>query len=283
MSRFLQSPAIASQPKEQVKFWRDPALRNLEMLRATYIRHSFSRHAHEGFGIAIVESGAMEFEYRGQLHIAPAGSVVITHPGEMHTGRAVLETGWTYCTLLPAIEWLQQAAEGLTKPLSSIPYFSSPVIQDKRLNRKLVSLHRKLETSPSPLEKESLFFWEMSQLVLYHASQCPALKPIGKEHKAVEQIRDYLNAHYTTNVSLSELSTLVNLKPLRLLRSFRKQIGLPPHAYLNYVRIRQAKKLLLTGRSIVETAVDTGFSDQSHLHRHFKRMTGVTPGQYVKG
>lgn len=269
--------------KEHVKFWRDPALQNLEMLRATYIDYAFSRHAHEGFGIAIVESGAMAFDYRGEIHIAPAGSVVITHPGEMHTGHAAIATGWTYRTILPAADWLQKAAASLAERSRTVPYFSSPVIHDRSLNQHLVALHQTLETSPSPLERESRFLWSMAQLVGSYASDRPSAKPIGKEHHAVQQIRDYLTAHYTDNVSLTELSALVSVEPLRLLRAFRKQVGLPPHAYLNHVRIQQAKRLLIADWSITQAALETGFTDQSHLHRHFKKIVGVTPGQYVKG
>lgn len=276
-------PALARPAIEQVKFWRDPVLHNLEMLRATYITHAFSRHAHEGFGIAIVESGAMEFDYRGQKHVAPAGSVIMTHPGEMHTGQAAVETGWTYRTLLPAADWLQQASKELGKRSNSVPYFSTPVIQDVRLNRQLVSLHKTLETSPSSLERESRFLWEMAQLVSRYASDRPTAKPLGQEHAAVQQVRDYLQAHYTTNISLKELASLVNLNPLRLLRVFRKQIGIPPHAYLNYLRVQQVKRLLLANWTIMDAALETGFTDQSHLHRHFKKMVGVTPGQYARG
>ncbi|EDX83819.1 AraC-like ligand binding domain protein [Synechococcus sp. PCC 7335] len=273
-----------AKPKEQVKFWRDPVLRDLEMLRATYIDYSFSRHAHEGFGIAIVESGAMAFEYRGAIHTAPAGSIVITHPGEMHTGQAALATGWTYRTLLPAVDWFWQAASELReRQISSLPYFASPVIHDRLLNRQLVALHRVLEDSPSALERESRFLWGLSQLIRGYASDRPVVKAIGKEHQAVQVIRDYLSACYANNVSLGELSAQVGLKPLRLLRSFKAEVGLPPHAYLTQVRVYQAKRLLVAGRSIAETAVETGFVDQSHLHRHFKKIVGVTPGQYIQG
>ncbi|MEO1146461.1 MAG: AraC family transcriptional regulator [Cyanobacteria bacterium J06638_22] len=270
-------------PKERVKFWRDPVLRDLEMFHATYVTYAFSRHAHEGFGIAIVESGAMAFEYRGEMHVAPPGSVVITGPGEIHTGHAVLETGWTYRTLLPAIDWLQQAAEELVERPRTMPHFSSAVIQDPQLHQNLVALHRTLETSPSSLERESRFLWDMAHLIRHHASDRPLGKSVGKEARAVRLVRDYLIAHHTTNISLDELATLVELAPLRLLRVFRKQVGLPPHAYLNQVRVNRAKRLLATGWSIIDTALETGFTDQSHLHRHFKKMVGVTPGQYLRG
>ncbi|MGB3491809.1 MAG: AraC family transcriptional regulator [Elainellaceae cyanobacterium] len=270
-------------PKEQVKFWRDPALRNLEMLSATYITYAFARHAHEGFGIAIVESGAMEFDYLGTTHIAPAGSVVVTHPGEIHTGQAVLETGWTYRTLLPAVDWFQQVAEDLASRPRSLPYFSSPVIQDSQLNQQFVALHRVLERSPSPLERESRFLWGLAQLVRNHGSDRPSIKSIGSEQRTVQQVQDYVMAHYSTNLTLDELAQLVQLNPLRLLRTFRKHTGLPPHAYLNHVRVDQAKRLLTAGWSITDAALETGFTDQSHLHRHFKKLVGVTPGQYAKG
>lgn len=269
--------------KERVKFWRDPVLQGLEMLHATYITYAFSRHAHEGFGIAIVESGAMEFDYRGASHIAPAGSVVITQPGEMHTGQAFVETGWTYRTLLPAVDWLQQAATELSEYSEAIPYFSSPVIHDRCLNQQLASLHRTLETSPSSLERESCFLRGLAQLIYRHASSHPQIKPVGKENIAIQLVRDYLHCHYTQNITLEELAKLTDLRPLRLLRVFRKQIGLPPHAYLNHVRVNQAKQLLASGYSITDAALATGFADQSHLHRHFKKLLGVTPGQYAKG
>lgn len=185
-----------SRLKEQVKFWRDPALSGLEMLHATYITYSFARHAHEGFGIAIVEAGAMEFDYRGASHIAPAGSVVVTHPDEMHTGHAVLETGWTYRTLLPASDWLQQAAADLSdRRPAKLPYFSSPVIHDRHLNQQLITLHRMLETSPSALERQSRFLWAMAQLIQGYASHTPQAATLGQESWAVSQARDYLWAH----------------------------------------------------------------------------------------
>jgi hypothetical protein len=70
------------------------------------------------------------------------------------------------------------------------------------------------------------------------------------------------------------------LVPFRMVRTFTRQIGLPPHAYLNQVRVNRAKQLLANGEPIALVAYETGFADQSHLTRHFKRLFGLTPGQY---
>jgi transcriptional regulator GlxA family with amidase domain len=62
---------------------------------------------------------------------------------------------------------------------------------------------------------------------------------------------------------------------------FRQEVGIPPHQYLCRLRIQHAQSLLRQGTSPIVAAVETGFFDQSHLSRHFKRLCGVTPGRFV--
>lgn len=58
----------AQRSQETAKFWHDPTLQNLEMLRATYVTHTFSRHTHDGYAIGVIEAGVEEFTYRGAVH-----------------------------------------------------------------------------------------------------------------------------------------------------------------------------------------------------------------------
>lgn len=83
-----------------------------------------------------------------------------------------------------------------------------------------------------------------------------------------------------TNISLEQLAELTNLNRSYLIRVFRKTVGMPPYVYLTQVRVERAKLLLRQGMSPAETAIAVGMTDQSHLNRHFKRIVGVTPGQY---
>lgn len=277
------SVALHSKRQEQAKFWRDPSLGNTEMLRATYVTHSFARHTHDGYAIGVIEAGVEAFAYRGSQHQATAGSIVIVHPGEVHTGQAGIPDGWSYRMLYPAVPLLQTALAEVQEGAKGMPFFPNPVIQDGHLAEQLRRSHLAIETSDSPLERQSHFLWTLAQLITRYADCRPLITPPGQEHQVVQQVREYLQAHYADTVSLEQLAQLVNLKPLRLLRVFQREVGLPPHKYLVQVRVARARALLSLGVPIAQVAHDTGFTDQSHLNRHFKRLVGATPGQYAAG
>jgi AraC-like DNA-binding protein len=266
---------------EQTKFWLARDIGQVELLRARYITHTFSRHTHEGFAIGIIEQGAEQFYYRGATHVAPAGSIVLINPAEVHTGHAAGDDGWLYRMLYPEAGLLQQAASEAAGRQRGIPYFPEPVIRDAHLTRLIRHLHRTLEQSDSHLARQAQFLETLVQLVLRHADDRPSLSPATGPHRAVRQARAYLEAHFTENVTLADLAKIAGLSQFHLTRLFRQALGLPPHAYLTQVRIRKAKGFLTTGLPIAQVAAETGFTDQSHLTRHFKRIVGVPPGQYI--
>ena len=267
--------------REQAKFWYDPALGNLELLRAKYITHSFSPHIHEGFAIGVIADGVEQFTCCGSVYAAPANSIVIINPGEVHTGHAGVETGWSYRMFYPDATMLQQVASEVAGHKKFLPYFPTPVIQDKQLAKYLNSLHFILENSVLQLERETNFLWTMSQLVARHSTPKSQLRTIGREHQAVKRVQEYLDVHYAEHILLDRLAKVADLSSFHLIRVFRRQVGLPPHAYLKQVRIKQAKILLRKSEPIAQVAFATGFVDQSHLTKQFKRIVGVTPKQYI--
>src|SRR5262249_52826218 len=92
----------------------------------------------------------------------------------------------------------------------------------------------------------------------------------------------YLDAHYADDVSLAHLARIAEVSSFYLARAFRADVGVPPHTYLEGVRVARAKTLLLAGHALADVAFATGFADQSHFTHRFKRTVGVTPGQYAQ-
>lgn len=269
--------------QEKATFWIDPVLHGLELLQATYITHSFAPHTHEGYALGVIESGAERFKYRGGAHIAPQGSIVVINPGEVHTGAAAIERGWTYRMFYPDTSLLQHAVTRSNGRVMDVPFFPEPVIHDPTLAAMLSQLHLTLASSTSALERESSLTWTFAHLVMRHADTRWVEHPIRGERVIVQQVRTYLHEHFIENVSLGELATMANLSPFHLLRTFREVIGLPPHSYLTQLRVTQAKRLIAASVPLAEVAGAVGFSDQSHLTRHFKALVGVTPGHYARG
>jgi AraC family transcriptional regulator len=78
------------------------------------------------------------------------------------------------------------------------------------------------------------------------------------------------------------MAAVVGLNPYHFARQFKAATGLPPHQYVIGRRVERTKQLLQagTGLSLAEVALRAGFSDQSQLSHHFKRLVGVTPGQF---
>jgi AraC-like DNA-binding protein len=265
---------------EQVKFWHEPTLHNLELLHARYVTHEFAPHTHEGYVIGVIEQGAEQFMYRRDRHVAGAGSIVFINPDEVHTGSAASEEGWTYRTLYPATELLQRAVSDMVGRERDLPFFAEPVVYDPEMAAEIALTHHVLEGPASALERESRLLWTLARLIARYADDRPQVREPYKEHGAVQLVRTYLDEHYAENVSLAELASLAQLSPFHLLRSFRRQISLPPHAYQIQLRVLRAKQLLRAGMPCVDTALAVGFADQSHFTKHFKRIVGVPPGLY---
>lgn len=101
--------------------------------------------------------------------------------------------------------------------------------------------------------------------------------------RAVADAVSFIQANYAHELSLNDMAEAVHLSPFHLARLFKQALGVSPHQYLIQVRVNSARSLLSAGsgeHSLAEVASAVGFSDQSHLTRHFKRVMGVTPSQF---
>jgi AraC-like DNA-binding protein len=267
---------------EHARMWCIPRLGGLQLLSATCITYAFNRHMHDYFVIGMIEDGMQTFSYRGAKHRTPTGGLILLNPVEPHTGEAATEAGFVYRAMYPEAELLQQIASDISERPRDVPFFPTPVVHDKLLVGEILALHKALENAAPTLEQESRFLWTLGHLILRHADSRPPVKSIRAERHEVRRIRRYLDEHYADDVTLEQLASLVHWSPFYLLRVFRREVGLPPHAYLENVRVRRAQDLLLRGLPLAQIAYDTGFSSQSHLTNSFKRHIAVTPGQYAQ-
>jgi AraC family transcriptional regulator len=101
--------------------------------------------------------------------------------------------------------------------------------------------------------------------------------------KKLRTVTEYVEEHLA-GLSLEQMAAAAHLSPFHFARQFKAATGLPPHQYVIARRVERARQLLQTDCdfSLAEVAASAGFSDQSQFSHHFKRLVGVTPGQYRK-
>jgi AraC-like DNA-binding protein len=279
-----------TQSKQQAKLWRvqssEDALTSLEILRATYTSQTFARHTHDSFALGVVEHGQLAYFTETKSHLIPPGDIIVINPGQVHWGGVANDAGYTYRIFYPDRRVLSRVMHSIHEDdgKDDLPYFAVSQLHDPLLAKRILQLLISLETeSALSLAQDTYLTTTLTHLITHYSDPAVNLPKIGPEMQAVKTVCDYIEACYADNISLSELAALVDLKPLRLLRVFRQAQGLPPHAYLLQVRINHAKTLLAQGMKSIDVAFATGFADQSHFNRHFKRFVGVTPGQYAAG
>ena len=152
------------------------------------------------------------------------------------------------------------------------------------LAEKLRRFHVLSEKNVSLLERSTALFDMLTALIQRHADvRIADARTRPKYHSKVRETRDYLDAYAEHEVRLEHLADLAELSPSYLLRTFKRETGLTPHAYQLQRRIERAKGLLAQGEAPTQVALTVGFYDQSHLGKHFKRFVGVTPAQFSRG
>ena len=92
------------------------------------------------------------------------------------------------------------------------------------------------------------------------------------------RVCEYIDSHLQENIALDVLAEIAQLSVHHFARAFRQTLGIPPHNYIVQRRVEHAQQLLRnTDLPVSEIAIVAGFTDQSHLARHFRTITGVSP------
>lgn len=269
-------------PQEWSRIWHHAQL-DVRLLQAFHVHHAYARHSHDYYVLCVIEQGCQSFTHQGKKQYTPPGGVILINPDEVHTGEAADAHGFQMRSLYPTVAHMQAALFELTGRDQPLPFFKAVRIDQEWARTSILNTHKALVQGVSALEAESCFTWMLVHLIKHCADPHFAEQHIGKAQKAIQHARRTIDERFDQGISLTQLAEQVALSPYYLLRAFRAEVGMPPHAYLESVRIRHAQRLMAAGKPLAEIAAEVGFSSQSHFTRRFKQLIGVTPGQYAQG
>ncbi|MER7002053.1 AraC family transcriptional regulator [Dactylosporangium sp. NPDC000555] len=258
---------------ELVTAWRPRVPGVAEVFHAHFVDHAYPPHVHDAWTLLIVDDGAIRFDLdRHRRGAAGATSVTILPPDVPHDGRAATHRGFRKRVVYLDATVLPPSLAGAA--------VDRPGFDDPLLRLRIHQLHQALDHPGDELEAESrlaLIQGRLRERLGRHVVD-PA---VPRSRRLADGLRELLDAHTATGITLQEAGARLGSHPGHLVRAFTATFGLPPHRYLMSRRIEHARRLLLAGRRPADVAAEVGFHDQAHLHRHFKRHVGVTPGRYA--
>lgn len=261
---------------ESINFIRPVSVPGTELLIANNSGRKW-RVFHETYSFCAVAQGAARYSYRGKELFMNDRNCALMEPGEAHSSEAFKHGNFKVLLVSPEIFTDAAREFGMTVT----PHLRSFSNYDPKLFWMLYRFCAAVETGASVLEQQSLFAACLS-IVLKQAEQKPFTLSGMNEHCAVATIKLYLQERFSAAVSLDELVALTGLSRFHLVRTFAKQVGMPPHIYQINIRMARAITLLKAGVLPSRVSTDLGFADQSHFTKHFKRCWGATPSNYAK-
>ncbi|MBX2801347.1 MAG: AraC family transcriptional regulator [Myxococcales bacterium] len=217
--------------------------------------------------VVVPRKGWVTFRYRGRDYLGGPGVLRLHSPGEMVT--ELTHSGPTSFDVV--ILWLPEEVGGPSCPVLSV--------SDPR-SESLLGLHAALAHGACLESRRWAFAQAAATLAELGAS---SRATSGHERATVRRARRYLLDRLSERVRLDEVAEHVGMDRFALIRAFREAFGVPPYTFLTHARLVRARRLLHAGERPSDVAPAVGLYDQSQLNRHFRRLLGVTPGEYARG
>jgi AraC-like DNA-binding protein len=241
-------------------------------LKASINKFSYKKHAHEEYAIGVTLRGVQEYSLNGCSQSSYKNGIVLFNPEQIHDGKAgQYKEGLDYVMLYIKPELFLQ---GLEK--KEIVKFSNPVIYDEKIKHDILNLNSAILN-----EKDELLCSELYLNLIDNFSSKDFLQNYKKENEFIKKVKEMIYYELDDVLDLEQISKEFNISKFQFIRMFKSNTGITPYQYFLNTKLIHAKEYLDNTKDLYATIVEFGFSDLSHLNRHFKRVYGVTAFEYI--
>ena len=259
------------------RFFKNTLLPFAEVRYSKASNASFKPHMHHTLSIGAVDQGEVIFNISNRKLVLLPGSLAIINPETLHACNPAAGIERSYYMLQLDTEWCFRVQQSMWETDLFVE-MGKIMIEDTPLYKQYCNTVEHLIDPKVHLQQKEQMLFDLACEIFSIACSIQNIKLERREN--IEELKKILSSDLYKDLPINSLAENLGANPYTLIRSFKAITGITPHAYRMNCRIEYAKELLKQGRDITETALECGFFDQSHFHRHFKAMTTVTPQMY---
>lgn len=244
------------------------------------------KHWHRSIELSYIIKGNCRFEINGHEIIANAGDIILINSCDIHGCETNFHSeSEMLCVIFP-YSFLKAVFPSFNDYRYSIPLYSDSYDRLQKEFEEIFSVFLDKHNNPLYPLKLNSFFYEVLYIIF---ADCKELKPVSasiNSQKHIErctEILDYIDKHYNENLSLQTLADTFSLSREHLSRTFKTYMDTTFKKYLTSIRVHHAyQDLIDSDLSILQIALDNGFSDARAFSSAFYSFYGETPLKYRK-
>jgi len=259
---------LADMAKEQVTYHR---IFDSEIFKGELSLHKYPWHFHEAYTIVMVDEGAMRYVFRNGAITVNSGQVFVVNPFAAHYNSAADNHNCKYRVMFLPL-WLFNQSPQQT----GVAHFENAVNAD--VYNELSGLFENLKD----VTGEEGYFATINDIaMLLHSAFIIKTASLASTER-IEPALQFIHRHLDEKLTVAQLAYECNLSHFHFQRTFKKAIGLTVTAYIQQCRMERGRELLRKGLKPVFTSLESGFFDQSHFYKQFKKMWVLTPANLNK-
>ena len=261
--------------KKFTKTFKNEKLPFLELRHSNSNKH-YKKHFHECFSLGVNKKGESVYTNSNSSYQLTKNKLSIINPHEVHSCNATSEVLNEYYMLYLDTSWCAEVQKLIDEKVTSFINIPTHILEDKQFYDEYLFLCGYLFEEHSIADKEDAM---INFLIKFFSLFLEESQSAVVDDK-FELIKRYMNENYQKNIGLDDLAKYFDLNSFYIIRLFKSNMNLTPRAYLINIKINRSKQFLQDGYSIVDTALECGFCDQSHFHKNFVKIVATTPKEY---
>lgn len=245
---------------------------DITSLSAKMKNFSYKKHAHEEYALGVTLKGIQKYTLDGTSQMSYKNGVMLFNPEQLHDGQSGQETENLDYVMLYIKPELFLEAVGKKDTVK----FSSSIVYNEKLKQDIINL-----SSAILYEKDELLCNELLLNMADNFTSTDFIVDYKKENLLIKKAKEMIYYELDDVLNIDEISKELNLSKFHFIRMFKANTGITPYQFFLNCKLIHAKKYLEITKDLYGTVVEYGFTDLSHLNRHFKKVYGLTAYEYL--